>query len=169
MNVAIREASSEQDCVAFAALIGEYVDWLRRRYAEAGWLVTDVLDMQAFTNELDTLASTYFPPNGRTFLAELDGEACGCGAYRRRDDGSCEMKRVFVPARFQGNGIGRGLCTALIAAARDDGFRIMRLDTGKLMTEAISLYESVGFYSIEPYFEYPAEIMPYFLFMERPL
>ena len=47
MNVVIREASGEQDCVAFAALIGEYVNWLRQRYAEAGWLVTDVLDRTA--------------------------------------------------------------------------------------------------------------------------
>ena len=40
----------------------------------------------------------------------------GCGAYRRRSDEFCEMKRLFVPDRFRGLGIGRKLCDALIDA-----------------------------------------------------
>ena len=79
------------------------------------------------------------------------------------------MKRVFVPPRFQGSGIGRGICTELIASARSDGFRLMRLDTGGLMKEAISLYQSFGFKECAPYYEYPARLMPYFVFMELPL
>ncbi|MDQ6738336.1 MAG: GNAT family N-acetyltransferase [Gemmatimonadota bacterium] len=169
MHVIIREAGSERDAVAFAALIEEYVNWLRGRYEQEEWLVTEVLDMQALASEVQNLASTYFPPHGRVFLAELDGEACGCAAYRGREDGACEMKRVFVPERYQGKGIGRRLCNELIAAAGNDGFECMRLDTGKLMTEAIALYKSVGFNAIEPYFEYPAEVAPHFVFMERRL
>ena len=169
MALVIREVSNEQDCTAFAGLIDEYVNWLRRRYDQDRWLVAEVLDTQALTSEVQNLASVYLPPNGRAFLAELDGVACGCGAYRRREAGVCEMKRVFVPGRFQGKGIGRKICNELIAAATNDGFWCMRLDTGKLMTEAISLYNSVGFKPIEPYVEYPAELMPYFMFMERSL
>jgi ribosomal protein S18 acetylase RimI-like enzyme len=79
------------------------------------------------------------------------------------------MKRVFVPGRFQGAGLGRRLCSALIASAREDGFRLMRLDTRNLMTEAISMYQSFGFSECCPYYEYPEKLMPYFVFMELPL
>ena len=76
------------------------------------------------------------------------------------------MKRVFVPERFRGAGLGRGLCSALIASAREDGFRSMKLDTGNLMREAIALYGSLGFGECAPYIDYPAQLMPYFVFME---
>lgn len=165
----VREAVSAQDYEAFSVLIDEYVSWLRDRYEREEWLVGDVLGMQALQTEMQNLASVYAPPRGRAFIAELNGEVCGCGAYRRLDASVCEMKRVFVPARFQGNGIGRSICNGLLDAARNDGFRAMRLDTGKLMTEAIALYQSVGFAPIEPYLDYPPEILPYFLFMERAL
>jgi ribosomal protein S18 acetylase RimI-like enzyme len=76
------------------------------------------------------------------------------------------MKRVFVPERFRGAGLGRKLCGALIASARDDGFRSMKLDTGNLMQEAIALYGSLGFRECAPYIDYPAKLMPHFVFME---
>jgi ribosomal protein S18 acetylase RimI-like enzyme len=79
------------------------------------------------------------------------------------------MKRVFVPARFQGAGLGRRLCNALIASAREDGFRLMRLDAGNLMKEAIAMYESFGFALCARCYEYPDKLMRYFLFMELPL
>ena len=39
------------------------------------------------------------------------------------------MKRLFVPDRFRGFGIGRKLSDALIASARAERFKLMRLDT----------------------------------------
>ena len=79
------------------------------------------------------------------------------------------MKRLFVPVRFRGQGIGRRLCEALIASAKDDGFHLMRLDTGNLLTEAIAMYESVGFRHCAPYRDYPEKLVPYLIFMEMPL
>jgi ribosomal protein S18 acetylase RimI-like enzyme len=169
VNELIREASSEQDYRAFSQLIGEYVSWLRSRYEQDNWLITEVLDRQSLSSELETLSTMYGLPNGRAFVAVSDNEVRGCGAYRRLADGTCEMKRVFVPGRFQGAGLGRRLCSALIAAAREDGFRLMRLDTGNLMKEAIAMYRSFGFKECSPYYEYPEKLMPYFVFMELPL
>ena len=51
------------------------------------------------------------------------------------------MKRLFVPDRFRGHGYGRKLCDALIRSAKDENFKLMRLDTGNLLTEAIAMYE----------------------------
>lgn len=169
MSALIREVTSAQDYHAFALLIGEYVAWLRARYEREVWFITEVLDRQSLSSELETLPATYGPPNGRTLAAVQDGEIRGCGAYRRLGDGVCEMKRLYVPVRFQGAGVGRQLCAALITAARNDGYQLMRLDTGRLLREAIAMYQSLGFRECAPYREYPEKLRPYLMFMELPL
>ena len=169
MTTIIREASSEQDYVAISQHIGEYVLWLRSRYEKDNWFITEVLDKQSLSTELESLPTMYGSPNGRAFVAVHENEVRGCGAYRRFSDGTCEMKRVFVPQRYQGAGLGRSICTELISAARSDGFQLMRLDTGSIMNEAISLYKSFGFKECPPYYDYPKTLMPYFVFMELPL
>lgn len=165
----IRQASSEEDYRAVAQLVAEYVAWMRARYAQDDWFVTEVLDKQSLRSELDSLPTMYAGTSGRVFLAFHDGEARGCGAYRRLDPETCEMKRVFVPQRFQGAGLGRRLCETLIACACSDGYRVMKLDTGNLMTEAITMYRSLGFTDCAAYGGYPEKLLPYFVFMQRPL
>ena len=169
MAAIIREASSAQDYEAFLRLINEYVCWLRARYELDAWIIAEVLDKQSLASELEHLPSIYGAPGGRAFVAVQDDEIRGCGAYRQLGEGICEMKRVFVPQRFQGAGLGRRICDALVATARSDGFRLIRLDTGHVMKEAIALYQSLGFRQCAPYHEYPQRLMPYFMFMELPL
>ena len=166
MSHVIRAASSPADYAVFATLIAEYVNWLRDRYQDDAWFILEVLDKQSLASELQDLAAIYGPPQGRTFLAVAGDEMRGCGAYRRLADGSCEMKRLFVPTRYQGAGIGRDLARALIASAREDGFPKMRLDTGVVMNEALAMYASLGFTRCAPYYDYPAKLLPYLVFME---
>jgi ribosomal protein S18 acetylase RimI-like enzyme len=169
VNEVIREASGEQDYQAIAALITEYVAWLRSRYAQDAGFINEVLDKQSLSSELENLSTMYGSPNGRALLAVCNNEVRGCGAYRRLADGTCEMKRVYVPVRFQGAGLGRRICNALVASARADGFHLMKLDTGSLMKEALAMYRSLGFKECPPYHEYPEKLMPYLVFMELPL
>ena len=169
MSEAIYVASSPEDYAAFAGLVTEYVDWCRTRYREDAWFVNKVFGHQSLATELEALAITYGPPNGQTLLAIRNAEVCGGGAYRRLSDGTCEMKRLFVPSRFGGTGTGRRLCNALIQSARADGFPLMRLDTGNLLKEAIAMYKSMGFRDCQPHHDYPSELMPYLVFMELPL
>lgn len=98
-----------------------------------------------------------------------DDQVCGGGAFHRLADGSCELKRLYVSERFKGRGIGRRLAQTLIDAARADGFQLMRLDTGKRLTEAIAMYRKLGFRDCTPYLEYPEKFLPYLIFMELPL
>jgi GNAT superfamily N-acetyltransferase len=169
VKTVIREASSERDYEAFARLIGEYVAWMRTRYGTDTQFVCDVLDTQSLSRELADLSTRYGAPYGRALLAVSGDEVRACGAYRRLDGGACEMKRVFVPGRFRGTGLGRALCNALIASAREEGFRFVRLDTGRLFTEAIAMYRSMGFRERAAYYECPANLAASLLFMELSL
>jgi ribosomal protein S18 acetylase RimI-like enzyme len=165
----IYSAKTPSDYEAFAVLVSEYVNWCRTRYQHDAAFVEQVFGYQNLEQELRELAAAYGPPNGQTLLVRSDDQISGGGAFRRLPDGSCEMKRLYVAERFQGRGIGRRLAEALIDAARADGFKLMRLDTGKLLTEAIAMYRKLGFRDCAPHLEYPQKILPYLVFMELPL
>ena len=169
MPETIHAAATASDYSAFAGLIREYVAWSRARYQGDAWFIEQTFSHQSLQAELENLSVSYGPPNGETLLALSDGQICGGVAYRRLSDEICEMKRLFVPDRFRGRGTGRRLCEAIIASARDAGFRLMRLDTGNLLTEAIGMYQSIGFRVCAPYHQYPEPLMPYLVFMEMPL
>lgn len=141
----------------------EEVQKARELFEEyAAWLGLN-LCFQNFDKELAELPGEYVPPNGRLFLATENDETAGCVALRKIDgrkigDSICEMKRLYVRPKFRGQGLGRTLAETIIEAAREIGYRRMRLDTlpGK-MDRAIAMYRSLGFKNIEPYYNNPVE------------
>jgi GNAT superfamily N-acetyltransferase len=162
-------ASSESDYAAFGALIREYWGWLNVRYASVPGAIDAIGSHQGLEDELKTLSTVYGPPTGEVLLAHRDSDVVGGGAYRDLGAGACEMKRLFVPERHQGHGTGRRLCEGLILAATEAGFERMLLDTGELNTEAIAMYEALGFVRCPPYHEYPEVLMAHLVFMEKRL
>lgn len=162
-------AETPEDFEAFGSVCRAYVEWCRERYGDMPWFVEEVFGYQALDEELKELAHKYGQPAGRTLLVMgKDGVVAG-GAYRRLSDTVCELKRLFVTDGARGLGLGRKLSDALIGAAIADGYSTMQLDTGNRLTEAIAMYESMGFRLIEPYQTYPERLMPYLVFMEKPL
>ncbi len=113
------------------------------------------LCFQNFDQELAELPGKYAPPAGRLILARENEQDAGCVALRQITVGICEMKRLYVRPLFQGRGLGRELAMETLAAARDIGYARMRLDTLSSMIPAITLYESLGFQRIAPYYDNP--------------
>jgi GNAT superfamily N-acetyltransferase len=168
LNV-IAEASSPSDYETFGTLIREYVQWCRTRCADHPWLVDMAFSHQSLDQELRELATSYAPPCGNVLIARCDGQASGAVAYRTLAPGICEMKRLFVTDRFKRAGTGRRLCEALVTQAKAAGFSLLRLDTCTLFHEAIALYRALGFVECAPYHQPPSDLMPFLVFMERPL
>lgn len=113
------------------------------------------LSFQNFDGELAAFPKRYLPPTGALLLCSRNGQVAGSVAMRGLGDGICEMKRLYVRPGFRGRGVGRELAVAVIDAARDAGYRTMRLDTLPGMDDAQRLYRLLGFAEIDAYYENP--------------
>jgi ribosomal protein S18 acetylase RimI-like enzyme len=88
-------------------------------------------------------------------------------ALHKLEDGSCEMKRLYLRPQFRGKGLGLALAHRIIAEGRQIGYRQMRLDTVEsVMKDAVAMYRKLGFREIPPYCSNP---IPSALYMELQL
>ena len=69
------------------------------------------------------------------------------------------MKRMFVDARRHGQGIGRALADAAVGQARAAGYSEIWLDTSIRQTEAQNLYRSMGFHTVDAYYDLPPDLV----------
>jgi GNAT superfamily N-acetyltransferase len=90
------------------------------------------------------------------FLVALgpDGSALGCGALRRLDEASAEVKRMYVAPASRGSGVATALLRTLEEKARARGWTTLRLETGPAQPDAIRFYEREGYRPIPLYGAY---------------
>ncbi|MCO5066156.1 MAG: GNAT family N-acetyltransferase [Rhizobiaceae bacterium] len=146
-----------------------FIAWCRSRYGENAWFVDRYYTPQQWAALLDSLPRIHAAPAGEILVARLNGKVVGCVMMQRINDSTCEMKRMFVGPEGRGSGLGRRLAENIVRLAAERGYAIMRLDTGRNHDEALSLYRSLGFREIEPYYEAPAELRDHLVFMEANL
>ena len=148
----VRQTQMDADIEAVRALFLEYAESL-------GFS----LCFQGFDQELAALPGCYAPPAGRLLLALVDGQPVGCVGLRGLDEeGVCEMKRLYVRPIARGLGLGWDLASTAVDAAREIGYRTMRLDTLSSMVSADAVYRGLGFIPIEAYYHNPHPEVRYF-------
>ncbi len=103
--------------------------------------------------DLETLSDPethILAPGGRICFALQDGEIVGCCALIVNGPGSYELAKMAVLEDRRNHGIGRALLSYVIGTARSLGAQKLTLETNSSLTNAIHLYESLGFLHLDP-------------------
>ncbi|MFC3050331.1 GNAT family N-acetyltransferase [Kordiimonas pumila] len=122
----------------------------------ASWLGID-LHFQGFSEEMQHFPGAYNP----VLLATVNGTCAGTVCLKPHTNDVCEMKRLFVKPEYHGYGIGSLLCENLINAAREQGYKIMLLDSLERLKPAIALYRKFGFEECAAYNNNPEKDVVY--------
>jgi len=91
------------------------------------------------------------PPAGCFLVAYLYGEPIGCGGVKHLPGGPSDIKRMWVAPAARGLGLGRRLLHELEQRVRDSGATVARLETNRVLAEAIGLYRSEGYVEVEAF------------------
>ncbi len=134
---------------------------LFREYADA--LGVD-LSFQDFEKELETIHIQYNHPNGGLLLVFANENPIACTAVRKLEEGTAELKRMYVRSIYRGQRIGVELLKRSFSLAKGLGYKKIRLDTLENMVKAQELYKSFGFYVIPSYRFNP---LPGTIYMEK--
>ena len=142
----IIKAAAEKDFEAAKSLFRQYQQ-------ELG----EDLCFQRFDEELLQLPAMYGGEDGCLLLAVSGNDYAGCVAIRRKDENTCEMKRLFVKPSYKNQGLGRELAEQIIKEAMLMQYKKMILDTLIRLTPALHLYYNLGFKETFAYYTNPLE------------
>jgi putative acetyltransferase len=84
-------------------------------------------------------------------VAFLNNQAVGCGAFKKHNSNTIEIKRVYVDVSARNNGIASMLMAELESWARELNFTQSILETGIKQLEAVKLYPKLGYHQIDNY------------------
>jgi len=84
-------------------------------------------------------------------IAYREEEAIACGCFRKINQNTVEIKRMFVKNSHRGKGYARLLLLELENWAKELGYTKVILETGKAQAEAIALYSKCQYLVIDNY------------------
>ena len=84
----------------------------------------------------------------------LEGKPVGCGCFKRFDDQTVEMKRMFVQIEMRGKQLAARMLQELEKWAVEEGYSKAVLETGVRQVEAQRLYSVAGYSITENYGQY---------------
>ena len=90
-------------------------------------------------------AEEFEAPGGGLLIGLLDGRPVTGGAFRRFDDTTAELKRIWTDSRHRRRGHARALVARLETDIAARGYSRIYLATGDRQPEAEALYESMGY------------------------
>ncbi|WP_415920426.1 GNAT family N-acetyltransferase [Tateyamaria sp. SN6-1] len=158
-------AGSDMDAVA--RLCWAYRALLSERAAGIPGIVERYYARASYAEMIADLPRLHARPRGDIIVAEAGGQVVGCAMYYPLGPaGVTEIKRVFVDPAARGLGAGRALMTEGMQRAAADGYRRMVLDTIAPLTEAIALYERVGFAPCAPFYDPDPAFAPHLRFFD---
>jgi putative acetyltransferase len=87
-------------------------------------------------------------------VAYLNQTPVGCGAIKKYDDDTAEVKRMFVKNDVRGQGIAAKILEQLELWANELGFSYCILETGDRQQSAVALYKKGGYQVVPNYGQY---------------
>lgn len=92
------------------------------------------------------------PHNMNAICVVYEGsEAVACGAWKKIDDETAEIKRIYVLPQHRRKGIASAIVTAMEADAAKQGKKRFILETARTTADSASLYTSLGYEEIDYY------------------
>ncbi len=86
-----------------------------------------------------------------TYVSE---KAVGCGAIKKFDNSTVEVKRMFVSLDNRGTGVAQKILQELETCAKELGYKKCILETGVRQVEAVKFYKKCGYKIIPNYGQY---------------
>lgn len=83
-----------------------------------------------------------------------DNFPVGCGAIKKFDDDSMEVKRMFVSESYRNKGIAQKILMELEIWVKELGYKKCVLETGKRQVEAVKFYHKCSYKVIPNYGQY---------------
>jgi putative acetyltransferase len=90
-------------------------------------------------------------PIDTVVIAYADKEPVACGCFKKYNETTVEIKRMFVAPPARGKGISRKILAELETWAHTLGFGCIILETGGRQVEALALYQRAGYAPIANY------------------
>lgn len=149
----IRDVHFPSDSRELRQLIHEYADWLGID-----------LSYQDFEGEMANLEALFSLPNGQYTFAMVGSVVAGGVGFRRIDEHTAEVKRLYVRPEHQGKDIGWFLMENLRLKLKGLGYDRLVLDAVPPTIKAQALYERMRFTEIEPYFHNPVPDTKFYAF-----
>ncbi|GAB3528293.1 bifunctional helix-turn-helix transcriptional regulator/GNAT family N-acetyltransferase [Photobacterium alginatilyticum] len=99
---------------------------------------------------LDTMSEVYQHDGSRYWVIEHNNRILGGGgvAPLAGEENICELQKMYFLPELRGRGLARKLAVTALRFAREQGYQGCYLETTANLTEAIALYQSLGFVSI---------------------
>ncbi|WP_114285734.1 bifunctional helix-turn-helix transcriptional regulator/GNAT family N-acetyltransferase [Candidatus Halocynthiibacter alkanivorans] len=94
-------------------------------------------------------------PHGTFVVAKLGDMPLGCVGIKGNGTSVAEVKRMWIAPAARGLGLARRLMVTAEDAARALSITTLRLDTNRILFEAVSLYQNMGWLEIDRFNDDP--------------